>query len=195
MAHYTIDHACGHKGAHQLTGKQSTRQWILGQRAQEPCPDCSRAAREEQLAIVKAQREQANQAAAESNQAAGLPALKGTPKQIAWAESIRRDQLARIERYELHHDHLKGATTAASKQVDASWWIDHRDKHDVPYLLEALGFRHPWRDLSEDEWHPYRMALVRAGKAATRAGTTDERSDTQLELWMTYVLRTTLVTG
>jgi hypothetical protein len=58
-----------------------------------------------------------------------LPALKGTPKQIAWAERIRTDSLARWKK----SDPVKFSELA--KQTASSWWIANKDKE----LEEVLG--------------------------------------------------------
>ena len=65
MAWSTIEHNCGHTSRRQLYGKSSKREWIIEQEEQNPCPDC---------------------AADNSN-------LKGSPKQVAWAEQIREKAL------------------------------------------------------------------------------------------------------
>ena len=79
MAKYDVTYACGHIAEIQLygPGKERTRRmdWM---RTQE-CPACKASA------------------AAAVNAAAGLPELMGTPKQVAWAESIRAEKVALLE--------------------------------------------------------------------------------------------------
>lgn len=66
--------------------------------------------------------------AAEKSAQAGLPALTGTPKQIAWAETLRRELLDRIERVlphltttgtpdELKGDYLAGLTLGTLREL------------------------------------------------------------------------------
>lgn len=51
--------------------------------------------------------------------------LKGTPKQVAWAKTIRRDCVVNAQR---SYGDLDPAITiaAVNAKADASWWIDHR---------------------------------------------------------------------
>ena len=82
--------------------------------------------------------------------AANLPAIKGTEKQIKWAEDIRREQLAKWDAWAAKANQaiaeeanlpnprldLSAATEAAidavtaelTSQTDAGWWIDRRNE-------------------------------------------------------------------
>lgn len=71
------------------------------------------------------QRDKENRLSAEQNAEDGLPELKGSEKQIAWAETIRAEKLAQIE----------GDSSMLAKQTSASWWIEHRN-HSARALLE-----------------------------------------------------------
>lgn len=54
------------------------------------------------------------------------PELTGSPKQVTWAEDIRRDGIAKIGRH-YHDPALRDLLIAAlQRQVDAKWWIDTR---------------------------------------------------------------------
>ena len=72
-----------------------------------------------------------------------LPALKGSPKQITWAESIRTTAAARIRRMYRAYDQLpdRAVEKVSEKdleemrkhathlvQTDASWWISNRSR-------------------------------------------------------------------
>jgi hypothetical protein len=75
----------------QLYGKLEERRRKLDWYATSGlCADCYRSRQAQQRAQASAQ-------AASTNAAQGLPALTGTDKQIAWAESIRADRLHGIE--------------------------------------------------------------------------------------------------
>ena len=79
MAWTTINYSCGHVGQVQMYGKHSER----GRKAawmekNALCDECAAKARDE-----------GNRKAAATNAEAGLPSLTGTPKQIAWAETLR----------------------------------------------------------------------------------------------------------
>lgn len=116
------------------------------------CSDCQ--AKERALENAKA---------AEANQAKGLPALTGTEKQIAWAEKIRADKLAIIEKAQsgeltgmmldaywgsahnaiaLDDEHLPYAIAQLTDQCAASWFIDNRDTK-IGVILKSLFVKNP----------------------------------------------------
>lgn len=86
MALYRITHTCGHTVDHNLTGPTSSRDWQVNKMQNEDCKDCKLAA--------------ANQKAAATNQASGLPALEGSEKQVAWAESLRAKRIKQLAELE-----------------------------------------------------------------------------------------------
>jgi len=138
MAQATITRTCGHTTTEQVYGKTSERErktaWLRGQ----ACRDCQRAA--------------ANAQAAGAAAAAGLPALTGSEKQIAWATTIRCAKLADLDALiatiDAHNPtpDLKGRAvreqvTAAreqmTRQTSAAWWIDRRSD-SAQTILRAL---------------------------------------------------------
>jgi len=115
------------------------------------------------------QRTAANAEAAAKNAASGLPALTGTDKQIAWAETIRANKLEVIrmaragelqkmylEAYwgtvrgiayddyamEINDPFVDYACSLLTAQTSASWWIDSRDAR-VGFILKDLFVKHP----------------------------------------------------
>lgn len=137
MSKYTITHSCGHDVVHQICGTNShgererTAEWMAGRL----CDECYRAK-------LAADRLAANSAAAASNAAAKLPALLGSPKQIAWAETIRAKAVGDIDtrlaeakrnldRQPYMFRDLAIAAIAGLESIrtksGAAWWIDHRD--------------------------------------------------------------------
>lgn len=82
------------------------------------------------------------------NEAAGLPELDGTPKQIAWAETIRTQVMARMR-----HMISNGEPVAPPNfpledleycewiggQVDAAWWIENRKRLMAPKSSKAAA--------------------------------------------------------
>lgn len=82
---HTIKHSCGHEQVHKLYGSRSDREWRISKLEQEPCAECAAKARAE-----------FNAKKAKENAEAGLPELAGTPKQIAWAESIRSEKIKEL---------------------------------------------------------------------------------------------------
>lgn len=120
MAKYDVTRACGHVEVVNLVGPGRNREWLLNAEARKLCADC-----------YKAELERQNAEAAEKAEAMGLPALTGTEKQIAWAETLRLEILDAATDFVREHEaddpralelieHISGMT-------HASWWIDHRD--------------------------------------------------------------------
>lgn len=138
MSKYSIQHSCGHTVIHNIVGPTRDRdrkaEWI----GSRPCEDCWRAEQDRQ-------RQEANAAAAESNQAAGLPTLTGSPKQIAWAETIRARALAAIDarfaaaRAKGNDVSVAERKTAILVTMTASdWWIEHRNDAQPERILAAI---------------------------------------------------------
>lgn len=127
MAKYQIEHTCGHIVTHNLTGKGSYRDWKKSQLESEICSDCWKA--------------NAAEAAAAKTAEVGLVPLSGTEKQVAWANSIRLEKLAEIdktvaeikavpasatEKGQRNMGKLDGVVGAIRSKESASWWIDAR---------------------------------------------------------------------
>ena len=115
------------------------REWADGQF--DECPICHKARIEKEHRL-------ANEAAAKAAKEAGLPALIGSVKQIAWAETIRQQKLAEMDkamnRIKQHYsedslNNLENAEYLRKKmsvysfiiadiinENSASWWIDNR---------------------------------------------------------------------
>lgn len=77
-----VSHSCGHEVAHEFGGPPHTRTWQAKQRAKKPCQACR---------ILTWQTEKAvdNATYAAIAQEQDLPDLVGTPKQVAWATTLR----------------------------------------------------------------------------------------------------------
>ncbi|MDR2551426.1 MAG: hypothetical protein LBD10_14645 [Desulfobulbus sp.] len=90
MGTYGVIHSCGHKEIHQLFGKIADRERKIEWMESVPCLECKRIADEEA-------RDEHNRESAIANHATGLPQLEGTEKQIAWAETIRKEAIAKID--------------------------------------------------------------------------------------------------
>jgi hypothetical protein len=83
MAKANFTYACGHEGSVVERNRRAADR-RAAYLASQDCWECQKAAQ--------------SKAAAEAAQQQGLPALTGTPKQIAWAESIRQQTLAELEK-------------------------------------------------------------------------------------------------
>ena len=127
MAQYGITRSCGHRETVRVGGPTRQRPYLLQREEERLCRACW----DERAAVERAA---ATAAAAAVAAAQGLPALTGSPKQIAWAESLRRVLLALIDAA------LAGAALTAEERAeaarvvaaiqaraDARYWIDRRD--------------------------------------------------------------------
>jgi len=139
MAKHTITHTCGHEVVHNLTGKSSYRQWKKEQLEHEICAECWKAARAEVAAAKTAD--------------AGLVELGGTEKQIAWANTIRLEKLAEIdktvaeikavplsatEKGQRNMAKLDEVVAAIRGKESARWWIDARYDDGRRILSETV---------------------------------------------------------
>ncbi|WP_286978828.1 hypothetical protein [Aminobacterium sp. UBA5514] len=128
--YYVTCPVCGEEHRISLFGKISDREWKL-EHWDWTCDECKKKRYDEE-----------NASAAEENKNAGLPALKGTERQIAWAETIRKQLIAAIntEREEKENPFKLDLSDPKSQQIFnatlkrihqeacASWWIDNRDE-------------------------------------------------------------------
>lgn len=126
-----VTHSCGHEVVHQLYGPHASRDRKAAYLATQACPDCQKAARDLANAAKNAE-------AAEQANAAGLPELTGSEKQIAWATTIRQEKLGQIEQI---NDYGLSLLTG---QTAASWWIDLRNEdfssvYFLSHLLTGLA--------------------------------------------------------
>ncbi|CAM5628505.1 hypothetical protein [Streptomyces griseomycini] len=121
---YDVTRACGHQERVELTGPTKRREWALERMEQGDCSDC-----------VDAQRQKENAENAAAAQAAGWPALTGSERQVAWAETIRAAAVVKVresatwwpEKYpEVTGDPAGIIEAAMLAQTSASWWIDNR---------------------------------------------------------------------
>lgn len=138
---YTVKHSCGHTETGQLFGSYEERQRRLAWLKETPCQPCKRQAEQ--------------QAAEQSAAAAGLPALSGSPKQVAWATTIRAEKLkaaaadreqfaalgrrqnATAEQMAEQLGQYDQAAAALAAHERAAWWIDRRNTPIRQLLKEA----------------------------------------------------------
>lgn len=132
-ANYTITHKCGHTEAVNLIGKGDGRRKKLEWMASQDCLNCQA------------------KAAAEDSKNAGLSALKGSKKQVRWAEQIRAEKVAEVnsnadrfkQGFNFRETDLKERALKVvdnirdrfAEQTSASWWIEHKD-YDVDFNYE-----------------------------------------------------------
>mgnify|MGYP001306836693 CR=1 FL=1 len=90
MAWYYGTYICGHEGRVNIIGPVKDREWKKEREFSKMCPDCYKV-------HLQKQREEEARRAMELAREMELPALQGTEKQIAWAEKIRQNLIARFE--------------------------------------------------------------------------------------------------
>lgn len=135
MGTHYIDHTCGHRAKHILTVAEEKRgkiEWLES----TVCPDCYRAQKEKEKSAA---REKAAAEAQNLTSEAGFPALTGSEKQIAWANTIRAELWKLLqsagEPDPAEPDHQETVEALAKirekffTETSAKWWIDHRGRY------------------------------------------------------------------
>lgn len=142
MSKYTITRKCGHVETINIGGKVSERDRLASYEEEKLCYECWKAKQ-------KADREEASNKAAAEAKTSGLTELKGSEKQVAWAETIRSEIIKNLDRIleSVNTDKTKDLHEALSvaintiKLIDsARWWIDHRDGDIVDGHWDARLF-------------------------------------------------------
>lgn len=90
MSWYYGTFSCGHEGRVNICGPTKNRQWLADRRFSDMCEECFSKYLEEK-------RENENQKAAELAKEMELPELSGTPKQVAWANTLRQRLIQKFE--------------------------------------------------------------------------------------------------
>ena len=145
----------------QLYGPGRDREYKL-EHYDWTCADCKEKARQEE-----------NQKAAQANAESGLPQLTGSEKQIAWAETIRKQKIATLDEAMTHRglshsldlDRFNAAVATLKRTASARWWIDNRDTH-IETLLRAEYQR------TEKPLAPEEKAIAEEAKAEAMAEAT-----------------------
>lgn len=136
MSKQDINYACGHDGVINIVGPKRNREYVAKSESRKLCPECY-------SAKLAADRAAASAAAAEQAKATGLPALTGSAKQIAWAETIRANAVAQLAKLSAYLDEVDAEPDAPEQereeariareiianviaQTDASTWIDNQ---------------------------------------------------------------------
>lgn len=95
-----------------------------------------------------------------------LPALKGSPKQVAWGEKIRAERL-RVWA-ESSPERFAGIAGQVTAMTDAGWWISYRDR-DIVTLCNHLREDVDLRKLQLDQWRQQEKRREQRERASTRA--------------------------
>lgn len=127
---YSVTYACGHTKTVQLYGKNSERERKIAWMETIICPDCYKAK-------LEAEREAENEKSKEAAVQRGLCELSGSPKQIAWANTIREKWFtAAEEEMDTAHPDAKAIFSYAGQIAEARWWIDRREKDPIRVIDE-----------------------------------------------------------
>lgn len=86
----------------------------------DECPECYKARKQ-------AEREEANEQAAQESKEKQWPELSGSPKQTAWANTIRKNKIDEIMALDPNEDGMRYITWIIQAHTDAGWWIDNRE--------------------------------------------------------------------
>jgi hypothetical protein len=117
MAKYDVTHSCGCTATHQIAGPHSERDKRIAYLETQKCTECWKADNAAKAAQDAAQ-----------NAAAGLPALVGSDKQTAWAETIRTKKLTELDAMAAAgNDRFRATLDVLKGKAEAKYWIDTRD--------------------------------------------------------------------
>lgn len=119
MGKETITMTCGHEETHNIVGAIKSRDYKAARIAERVCSACAAKERKDHNAIC-----------AQENQAAGFPALTGSEKQIAWAESIRNEVLSAINESGIRQENAEKILSAPQmRETFAGKIIDGRETY------------------------------------------------------------------
>lgn len=133
MAKYPISYTCGHIGTVNLIGPHRSRESRIAYLEKGECFDCYK--------------QHATATASEQAHGLELPALVGTEKQIAWAETLRIAKLTDIEAVveqlsdHTEYRHILIAVETISNETSAKQWIEWRydaPKQIISHVLAAM---------------------------------------------------------
>ena len=91
MAWYNGTFSCGHEGRVNVIGKIKDRQWKIDRAFNNMCPECYQK-------WLQEEHERKNKEALEEAKEMDLPELTGTEKQVAWANTLRKNFIDTVEK-------------------------------------------------------------------------------------------------
>ena len=119
---YDVTFSCGHTATVELFGPGKERERkISWYETHGECPECYKARKQ-------AEREEANARAAREAEKNQWPELVGTPKQVAWANAIRKEKIDDIMALSPNEDAMRCITWIVQTFTAAKYWIDNRDR-------------------------------------------------------------------
>ncbi len=152
MAWYYGTYSCGHEGRVNVVGPGKDRKWKIENEFSGLCPECYKK-------HLAEEREKENEEAKRISEEMELPELSGTPKQVAWANTLRIKAIEKIsflidkfrnskkqqragikigeERIKLSENDLVEIEEILLTKSDARFWIDRRMDNAEAYIKEA----------------------------------------------------------
>lgn len=138
MAWYYGTFSCGHEGRVNIIGSIKEREWKKENAFSKMCPECYEK-------YLQQERERKQLEAEEKAKEMELPDITGTPKQVAWANTLRQEFIDKVnkidenelKKYERLSGELHGLKESEVKciidymllnKIDAKYWIENRGK-------------------------------------------------------------------
>lgn len=117
-------YSCGHEGQVYFPGSRKAVEWRAEREFERVCPECQAIENEKEVSALREKYGAAD---------ADLPMLKGTDKQILWAEKIRnkfREEVRSFTSKKSYSDDemiIRIAIDQILEIASAKWWIENKD--------------------------------------------------------------------
>lgn len=148
MAKYSITYKCGHTCDTQLFGTYKSRErYIEWAKDNKFCPECAEA-------NVRECRRKENEASAQEAQERGYIELQGSPKQVAWANSIRSKAIAVIDEVKESFDAKVKRYLPSQDIIDKNYAAFNNIMDVILAIEDSKVFIDRYRDfrVSEARW-------------------------------------------
>lgn len=148
MAKYSITYKCGHTCETQLFGPYKSRErYIEWAKDNKFCPECAEA-------YVRECRRKENEASAQEAQERGYIELQGSPKQVAWANSIRSKAIAVIDEIKESFDAKVKRYLPSQDIIDKNYAAFNNIMDVILAIEDSKVFIDRYRDfrVSEARW-------------------------------------------
>lgn len=119
---YDVKFSCGHTATIELFGPGKERERkISWYETHGECPECYKARKQAEREAIDAQ-------AAQESKEKQRPELSGTPKQVAWANAIRKEKIDEIMALGADEEGKRCIAWIVETFTVAKYWIDNRDR-------------------------------------------------------------------
>lgn len=160
MAWYYGTYSCGHDGRVNIIGPGKDREWKKEREFSGLCPECCRKKIEEERAAKSKEIAAKNEETKKEAEEMELPELSGSPKQVAWANTIRVEFIKKFsekitqtiskgkkfvrivesgEYVTFKLSDLQEIEKILMSKAEARFWIDHRNYTLLMYVKEAYN--------------------------------------------------------